>query len=229
VMVDDKDPGVEMLMRHADRPLATADDTVQKLVEQMARNIASDGRSSGVRRRGLVATVLASVLVVGTAGVAYAVTTIDWSRFWMGAQQWEGWATSPDASFTYTLPGGGSCEMRVGDVTFSPDPGRPANVAVDQAAADAARDYLQTTDLWQELDVETAITLLRGTDLTYSGEGTTEVPFGYGTDNYNADVEYNLAVRDAVYYAVTGHVGSLGLPVAGWGFSAQEQCTGEQK
>lgn len=52
------------------------------------------------------------------------------------------------------------------------------------------------------------------------------MPFGCGTDNFNADVEYALAVKEAVHEAITSHLDTLGIPSTGLGYQSQEQCTG---
>ncbi|MDF2666901.1 MAG: hypothetical protein K0R81_2751 [Microbacterium sp.] len=226
-MDDDLDDGLHALMTRADRARDLSDDGVRPRAAAMARAIVAQDRTRGRRRRVLAAS-LVPVLVLGTAGAAYAAVTVDWGRFWMQPAEWQSWALAADASFTYTLPGGGTCEVRVGDVTFSPAANRAADVPADPAAADAAREYLRTADLAHTIDVDAAIAKLRQEPMTYEGEGDS-VPFGYGTNQYNPDVEYNIAVKDAVFTAVMSHVEAAGYPATGLGFSSQERCEGEQR
>ncbi|KTR94299.1 hypothetical protein NS220_09465 [Microbacterium testaceum] len=226
-MEDDLDGALHALMSRADRARDMSEDGVRARAAVMARTVIADDRTRGRRRRALAAA-LVPVFVLGTAGAAYAAVTVDWGRFWAQPAPWEAWALTPDASFTYTLPGGGTCEVRVGDVTFSPAAERPAEVRADPAAADAALDYLRTADLAHAIDVDAAIGRLRQQPMTYESEEGS-VAFGYGTDQYNADVEYNIAVKDAVFTAVMSHVEAAGYPTTGLGFSSQERCEGEQR
>ncbi|MDF2045429.1 MULTISPECIES: hypothetical protein [Microbacterium] len=226
-MNDDVDNALHAIMTRADRARDVSDDGVRVRASTMARAIVADDRNRGRRKR-VLAAALVPVFVLGTAGAAYAAVAVDWSRFWMEPAAWETWALSPDASFAYTLPGGGTCEVRIGDVTFSPAADRPADVPADPAAADAAREYLRTTDLAHAIDVDAEIAKLRQEPMTYEGEGES-VPFGFGTNQYNADVEYNIAVKDAVFTAVMSHVEAVGYPTTGLGFSSQELCEGEKR
>lgn len=226
-MTDQIDTDLESILSRAARPTSDDDAHVRDHVAHMAQTIATPVPAKR-RRPGLVAAILVPALALGSAGVAYAATGLDWARLWDGPAHWEGWALSPDTSFTYDLPGGGSCEMRVGDVTYSPEPQRDADVEVDPAVVDVAREFLRTAELSEVVDVDAALTRLRAAPSTYVDESGDVVPFGYGTDEYDADVEYNIAMKDAVHAAVADHVTEAGLPDAGWGFSAQEQCTGTQ-
>ncbi|WP_097062005.1 hypothetical protein [Salinibacterium xinjiangense] len=121
------------------------------------------------------------------------------------------------------------CELRIGEVIYSPDPNRPADIAADPRAEQVARDFLRTADLLMVADVDATITTMRDRDENWAqSEDGTAVPFGYGTDNYNADVdvEYNMAVKQAIQVAVTDHVEAMGIPSTGLGYQSQEQCTG---
>lgn len=226
-MDDELDGALHALMTRADRAREGGDDGVRLRASAMARAIVAEERTRGRRRR-VLAAALVPVVVLGTAGAAYAAVTVDWGRFWMQPAPWQAWALAPDASFTYALPGGGTCEVRVGDVTFSPAANRPADVPADPAAADVAREYLRSADLARAIDVDAALARLRQEPLTYENEGES-VPFGFGTNQYNADVEYNIALKDALFTAVKTHVEAAGYPTTGLGFSSQERCEGEQR
>lgn len=224
---DDVDSALHAMMTRADRAGDVSDDGVRARASMMARALVAEDRNRGRRKR-VLAAALVPVFVLGTAGAAYAAVTVDWSRFWTESAEWETWALTPDASLVYTLPGGGTCEVRIGNVTFSPAADRPADVPADPGAADATREYLRTTDLARAIDVDAEITRLRQESMTYEAEGES-VPFGFGTNQYNADVEYNIAVKDAVFTAVMSHVEAAGYPTTGLGFSSQERCEGERR
>ena len=226
---DQKDSRLGDLLAGAERPTTPSNESIRRHFSVMARTVAEQERQPRKRRAGIVAAILAPVLVLGTAGAAYAASTIDWGQFWFDAPEWAAWADEPDAVLTYTLPGGGTCEMRIGEVSYDPDPNRPAGVIADPRAETAARDFLRTSDLSRIVDVDAAISALRADENWATDEDGEQVPFGAGSPNYNADVEYNIAMKDAVFRAVTDHVESLGLPVTGLGFQSQEQCDGEQR
>jgi hypothetical protein len=77
------------------------------------------------------------------------------------------------------------------------------------------------------VDIAGAITSMREKDKNWAqADDGTAVPFGYGTDNYNADVEYNMAIKQAIQVAMTNHLESLGIPSTGFGYQSQEQCAG---
>lgn len=137
-----------------------------------------------------------------------------------------GTTTRRDATIKYALPGGGSCELRLGEFHFSPDPNRPAGVAADPRSVDAAFAFLHSSDVLAASDVDGVIQENRA-DQNWTDDGSgTLGPFGYGTDNYNADVEYQLAVKEAVQEAIIAHLDALGIPSTGLGYQSQEQCTG---
>jgi hypothetical protein len=180
------------------------------------------------RRQGIAAGILIPVFLLGGAGAAYAATTIDWSVFWGSSPttKWEAWAQHPDATIKYTLPGGGSCELRLGDINFSPDPNRPAGVAADPKAVDAVLDYLRSSDVLADSDIDGVLKKNRSDHNSADDGSGNQMPFGYGTDNYNADVEYNIAVKEAVQEAIYAHLDTLGIPPNGLTYQGQEQCTG---
>lgn len=221
------DHELDALLARAARPATAATSDVREQLAAMAAAVVATSQVRPRRRVGLIAAIVAPLLVVGTAGTAYAVTNFDWSQLWFNSSEWAEWAQNPDAMVIYSLPGGGSCEMRFGEVVYSPDPSRPAHVPADPRVEQLARDFLRTADLLAVADVDATITKMRATDENWSqADDGTAVPFGYGTDNYNADVEYNMAVKQAIQHAVTDHVESMGIPATGLGYQSQEQCTG---
>jgi len=215
------------LLARAARPTTGSTADVRDQLAEMAVAIVGTSQVRSRRRVGMMSVILAPMLVLGAAGAAYAVTTIDWSQLWHNTPEWDEWAQDPDATVNYNLPGGGTCELRLGEVDYSPDPNRPAEVAADPGAEQAARDFLRTADLLTVADVDATITTMRDKDKNWAqSDDGPAVPFGYGTDNYNADVEYNMAVKQAIHVAVMDHVESMGIPSTGLGYQSQEQCTG---
>jgi hypothetical protein len=169
----------------------------------MASTVSTEQRRIRHRKRGVVAAVVASSMVLTGAGAAFAATTIDWSPIWGNSPtaEWAGWAKAPDAMIKYTLPGGGSCEMRLGEFRYSPDPNRPTRIQADPRSLTAALDYVHHNDVLADADVEGVI-LQNRSDKNWATDGDgKQVPFGFGTENYNADAEYNLAVKEAVQKA----------------------------
>lgn len=214
---------------HQAAPRVTPDDEVLAVhLAAMAAATTREQRNTSRRKQGIAVAILAPVLLLGGAGAAFAATTIDWSSFWgiSTTTEWADWAQHPDATINYTLPRGGSCELRLGEFQYSPDPNRPANVAADPRSIDAALNYLHSADVLADSDVDGVIQENRS-DENWADDGAgNPVPFGSGTDNYNADVEYNLAVSEAVQEAITSHLHTLGIPSTGLGYQSQERCTG---
>ncbi|NYG21512.1 hypothetical protein BJY17_002259 [Agromyces hippuratus] len=227
----DEDPDLDRMLGAAARPSTGLTPEVRSRLAAMAESAMAPDRPSHRRRAALAAAVLAPVLLVGGAGAAFAATMVDWSQFWgtstSATTEWQAWAEDPDAIVTYSLPGGGACELRLGDVTYSPDPARPDGVEADPRSADAVRDYLRAGDLFTEADVENAIVSGRVVDENFIEEDDgSRTRFGYGTENYDADVEYNMAVTSAIQNRMTEYVEGRGLPMVGVGWSGQEKCTG---
>jgi hypothetical protein len=222
------DPQIATWLREA-APRVTADDeTLAAQLLALTEATTRESRSVARRRRGIAAAILTPLLLLGGAGAAFAAATIDWSVFWAGSTttEWAEWAKNPDARITYSLPGGGSCELRLGEFEYSPDANRPADMAADPQAVAAALDYLHSADVLADSDFDGVLRENRS-DQNWADDGSgTPVPFGYGTDNYNADVEYSIAVQEAVHKAIMAHLESLGIPSTGLGFQGQKQCTG---
>lgn len=225
--VIEPDPQIGAWLRRAAPPVTADDDALAARLVTMAMATTREQRSATRRRQGIAAAILAPVLLLGVTGAAWAAATIDWSSFWQhGTTEWSDWAQHPDATITYSLPGGGSCELRLGEFQYSPDPNRPADVAPDPRSVDAAVDYVRSADVFADADVDGVIQENRSDQNSADDGSGTLVPFGYGTDNYNADVEYNIAVQEAVQEAITTHLSTLGIPSTGLGFQSQERCTG---
>lgn len=205
-----------------------ADEVLSAHLVAMAVATTRQSRVVERRRRKVLSSILAPVFLVGATGVAVAATSIDWSSFWGASTTsvWADWAQSPDATIKYTLPGGGSCELRLGRFQYSPDPNRPAGISADPGSVDAALEYVRSADVLADSDIDGTIEENRSEQNFAEDDSGSLVPFGYGTDNYNADVEYNLAIKEAVPEAITAHLATLGIPSTGLGFQSQEQCLG---
>jgi hypothetical protein len=223
------DPRIATWLHQVAPPVTADDEALAAHLVTMTRATTLESRGAARRKQGIAAAILAPVFLLGGAGAAFAATTIDWSWFWgfsSTTTEWAEWAQRPDATINYNLPGGGSCEMRLGEFDYNPDPNRPADVAADPKSVDAALDYLRTGDVLADSDVDGVIQENRSDENWTTDDSGAQVPFGYGTENYNADVEYNLAVQEAVQEAITTHLDTRGIPSTGLGYQSQEQCTG---
>lgn len=187
---------------------------------------------TGVKKRQLVlAAVVAPALVLVGAGAAYASGAANW---WAplnvdgsASVGWTDWATHPDASVFYTLPSGLKCELRMGNVTYSPAANIPASAGTpDPSSLGAVLNYLHSGQLSSDLDVAAVIQENRSDHNWFTDDQGNQVAFGYGTDHYNADVEYDAALNEAVSDAIDAHLASLGIASLGLGFQAQHQCAG---
>lgn len=213
------DPQIAEWLGRAE-PRITADD--EKLAAQLVTmTVATTRRPPGTahRRQAIAAAILVPVFLLGGAGAAYAATTINWSTFFGSTSAWEGWARHPDATISYTLPGGGSCELRLGEFAGAADPN----------SVGAALDYLRTSDVLADADVQGVLRENRSDQNSADDGSGTQVPFGFGTDNYNADVEYTIAVKEAVQKTIYAHLEAEGIPSTGLTYSGQDRCTGMQQ
>ncbi|WP_166880088.1 hypothetical protein [Salinibacterium sp. ZJ450] len=169
-----------------------------------------EARPLGVLRRmpRLAVAGVAAVLVLGGAGAAAAATFAGWSP----------WAQTPDAVYTYTLPSGAVCENRLGDVRGQ-----------DPAITEAIRTFVGGVDILAVADIDAALELMREQGTTQHLENGTEEPGGYGTVHYNADVEYNLAVNQAVSAVITNELLRQGFDLetdTGLSYAGESHCPG---
>jgi hypothetical protein len=140
---------------------------------------------------------------------------------------WSDAAQHPDGSVPFALPGGASCELRYMVSSAQPLPGAVAPTA-DQQAVQAVRDYLQSGQALADADIEGTLQENRtDQNRTQDGDGN-QVPFGPSTENDNADLDYDLAVKEAVHEAIWAHLDALGLSSAGIRLEAQEMCGAAQ-
>lgn len=205
----------------------TPPDDVRVIAFAAAAEQAIEVASGRRHRRRLVATLIAvPAFVVAGSGVAYAATTIDWSAYWdKTTTQWTGWAEDPDAVVSYTLPSGRSCELRFGEFAFSPADDRPSDVVADARVLPAAVDFARSSMMITDADVQKVISANRSDHNWAIGDDGTSMPSGHGTENDDADVEYDGAVAEAVHDAIEAHLAAVGLPSAGLSYVSQQQCT----
>ncbi|GAA2013138.1 hypothetical protein [Microbacterium ulmi] len=151
------------------------------------------------------------VLLTGGAGVAVAADLM----------QWEPWAEDPVGAYTYTLPSGIECEMRLGNFHTSPQ----------RLEDDVERDleaWFDGTDvlaLARERLPEEIEQIRAGTNVLHLDDGT-EVDAGYGTEHYDADHEYMDAMGSAVGELVWAEVERLGYADIVTSYEGNGYCPG---
>ena len=105
------------------------------------------------------------------------------------------WADDPTGTFSFTLPSGGVCEQRIGDLQVA-----------NPEANEMVHDWLNDHTLNEIADIDAAIAATRAEGpQTYQFGGLdrrSDLIFGYGTDVYDADYEYVNAMRQATYDGV---------------------------
>jgi hypothetical protein len=197
------------------------------IAESTARTIRP---TRGRRRVPILAAILAPALVLGGTGAAFAAVGVNWSPFWNNSPTWTGWATHPDAEIRYRLPGGGSCTMRFGALAVPPASSLPSGVpAADPSAAQVTIAYLKSGTVPRDARIQEVLIENRSDENLMTDPNGNSVPFGYGTSNYIADVEYQIAVKEAIQEAIAQHLKDVGVPSTGVGYQSQEQCSGMQQ
>ena len=138
-------------------------------------------------RRAILAASAATVVLLG-GGAAAAVSGSIFGN-------WDApWADEPTGTFRFTLPSGGVCEQRIGDLEVA-DP--DANTMI--------HDWLNNHTLNEIADIDAAIAATRAEgpqSWQNGGPGGTDLTFGHGTSNYDADYEYVTAMHQATFDAV---------------------------
>lgn len=176
------------------------------------------GRASTTRRHlSRAATIgIAAVIVVATAGAAAAAVTFG---------PWTEWAKPPVATTTYTVPSGATCERRFGSIAGE-DPEMRA----------AVEDILASPDVFDKIDIDAAIRILRADpDMTRTEEDGTRTDTSFGTPDYlTPDDEYDQAFTLALNLVVLAELEKRGLGTdpaqwVGLSFDGETRCTGEQR
>ena len=151
-------------------PLTAALDDLVVGTRDAAR---SDARTSGARnrrpRRALLAASAATVVLLGGGAAAAASGSIFGT--WIAP-----WADDPTGTLSFTLPSGGVCEQRIGDLKVT---NSEANAMI--------HDWLGDHTLNEIADIDGAIAATRAEGpQTYQFDGDSTgrrtITFGYGTD-----------------------------------------------
>lgn len=151
---------------------------------------AAQPRKRRQRRAVLIGTTTAMLIAGGTAAAA---AIGGWTA---------PWASQPLGTLTFTLPSGGTCEQRIGDLRIA-----------DARAQSLVQKWLSDHTLAEVADVDAAVETIRAEpDQTWdNGSGDPPITFGYGTEHYDADYEYVDAVFRAESTAVTAKLNDAGF------------------
>lgn len=202
----------------ASEPMTAALDDLVVATRDAARTgsraVAARGRRP---RRAILAASAATVVLLG-GGAAAAVSGSIFGN-------WDApWADDPTGTFSFTLPSGGVCEQRIGDLKVAnPD----ANKMV--------HEWLNDHQLNEIADVDAAIATTRAEGpQTWQFDGDTgvraDLTFGYGTANYDADYEYVTAMQQATFDAVHAKLldeGYTDYADYELSYSGELRCTGD--
>lgn len=214
----------DLLNNSAAHPGRTSDAMAEALDDLVVatRDAATSGsRTSAVRssrrRRAVLATSAAAVILLG-GGAAAAVTGSIFGK-------WDApWANDPTGTFSFTLPSGGVCEQRIGDLKVA-----------NPEANKMIHAWLSDRTLNEIADIDAAIAAIRaeGPQTWQFGgmEGRQpDLLFGYGTGNYDADYEYVTAMQQATFDAVHAKLLDEGYTrYADYelSYSGELRCTGD--
>lgn len=224
------DPELDRLLAAAAPPTTEATWKVRSLLASMAALSVAESVATRRRRVTIVASVAVPLVVVGGAGAAYASTAIDWSAFFGHTstradvtQNPNGTTTTdgmqnPDGSVRFTLPSGATCELRFALV---PNQTHPADPAVAQTQQ-ALRTYLAAGTVLADANIDGVLAENRSDQNWVLKDGATPIPFGPGTANDNADVDYHGAAIEGISKAIWAHV--PGTTAAGVHLTSQENC-----
>lgn len=203
------DPG------RADEPMTAA---LGDLVTATRNAAHTAPRSIGSRRRrrALLAASAAAVVVAG-GGAAAAVTGSAFGG-WIAP-----WTAEPTGTLSFTLPSGGVCEQRIGDLKVA-----------NPEAEKMIHAWLADHTLSEIADIDAAIEAIRAEGpQTHTFDGDTgvrpDVRYGYGTANYDADYEYVNAVFQAESEALSDKLwdeGYTDYEDYNHSWSSELQCSG---
>lgn len=137
-------------------------------------------------------------LLAGGAGTAFAA----------GVFSWQGWAADPDIAYSYALPGGRQCEVRI-HINDAPSAGD--GIPTPSANGAVLRDWARAADFTRLVDVDAEIAALDPAD---------GIPIAWKTNGRR--VEPDPAGPDAIMI-VLGDDGHLDVvPKAGAGPDADD-------
>jgi hypothetical protein len=159
--------------------VSVSDDELRAAAESSRLEAARDARR---RRAPRIATVAAiAVLALGGTGVAAAST---------GGSFWPDWAAAPDATLTFTLPSGGSCEYLIGNL---------ANATPEITEATRAFLSAATVPSYEQIDQDV---------VAIHGESLEESP------DSERDQRYKLAVGGALTTQLDAVLEEQGLDIS---------------
>lgn len=183
-------------------PSARLDDALLNLV--VASEVEARRRSPRRTRNAVIGVGALVAVTLGGVGTAAAVNG------------WEPWAQDPTGVYTFTLPSGAECEIRAGQ--FESD---------DPELLPAIEEVFAEVDVVAEADVEAEIAAVRQPGVSWFAGPDGNEPAGYGTEHYNADMEYHDAMRRAVSQVLTIELHERGFD-GGWSimWRDQSQCPG---
>ncbi|RYB89618.1 hypothetical protein EUA06_13485 [Nocardioides glacieisoli] len=170
-------------------PMTAALDDLVEATRDAARSGSRTPVARRRPRRAILAASAATVVLFG-GGAAAAVSGSIFGN-------WDApWADDPAGTLSFTLPSGGVCEQRIGDLKVA-----------NPEANEMVHDWLNHHTLNEIADINAAIATTRAEGpQTWQFDGDTgvrpDVTFGYGTANYDPDYEYVTAMQQATYDAV---------------------------
>ncbi|MBF0816340.1 hypothetical protein E4U02_07945 [Microbacterium paludicola] len=193
---------LDALLAGAD-PTSRADGDVRAELERMSET-PRRGRLRRFPPRAAVATV-AAVLVLGGGTAAAAAT---------GALGWQPWAEDPDAAWTYTVPSGATCELRVGNLT-----------GAEPEVAAAVREFYATHDVLTDEAIAAVIEERRAGQHSIT-VGAEEVDVAWDDPRiYDADDEYTAAVHRVASEAMWEHLEAEGIALGPDGsYEGESHC-----
>lgn len=184
-------------------------------------------------RTALIVAFATPVLVLGSTAAACTAAGLDWTR--PAGVNWSNyWRTSVNlpqpegerffAALTFALPSGGTCTTRFFGLEQLP--------GVADPAVEDARGYLLTGSedgtLLRDAQVGQVIAQIRTQDITVPNFWGLPARSGYGTDDYDPDVEYVEAVRQGLQEAQQRHLERAGFVDAVSAFD-WTRCSGMQE
>ncbi|RYC05272.1 hypothetical protein [Nocardioides zhouii] len=133
------------------------------------------------------------------------------------------WADDPTGTLSFTLPSGGVCEQRIGDL-------KVANPDANEMIHDWLNDH--TLNEIADIDAAIATTRAEGPQAWQFGglDRSSDLTFGYGTSNYDADYEYVTAMQQATFDAVHAKLldeGYTDYADYELSYSGELRCTGD--
>lgn len=230
----DPDPELDRLLAAAAPSTTEATWKVRSLLASMAALSVAESVATRRRRMRIAAGVAVPLVLVGGAGAAYASTAIDWSAFFGhttsradGTQDPNGTTTSDgmqnsDGSVRFTLPSGATCELRFALVANQATGATQADPAVVAQTQHSLRTYLAGGTVLADANIDAVLAENRSDQNWVLKDGATPVPFGPGTSNDNADVDYHGAAIEGISKAIWAHV--PGTTAAGVLLTSQVNC-----